>query len=231
MDNDAYAQLRQYESDYDSAQGGIRRAAALWLLATLGAVSYALFRLQVESSAAAPEAARLFIAVVVAFLGSAGLLLLWFLDQSVYQKLLHSVFVLGLALERSNPELPPVRTALYASNLNISRRLSLFYMVPILVILVVLGFFCARLWWGLEPVDVGPILGLDRCLQRVLAAAMTFAVAASTAFIWWDRREQDLTRHFGDRLHPSFRGYLARRDFPQLRGIGGAPPEERRSSE
>jgi len=131
--------LRTFEADYDRAQGQIRQAASVWVLAGFAAVAYSL-------SKDLPDGLpRPIFGALVCWGSAFGLFILWIIDQRVYQRLLHSVFVQGLFLEwksqsTSNP-LPLIRTKIYFDTQNISFKLSLFYIVP------VAAFFCVQTYF------------------------------------------------------------------------------------
>jgi hypothetical protein len=151
-----FISLRTFEDGFDRAQGLIRTIASAWLLVSLAALGTVIandaacladLTQATEAGVAAARApaaplggcnypfgslARSLILLMAAL----GITALWYLDQRVYQSLLHSVFVLGLKLEELDHQLPPVRTVLKALNReDITRRLSWFYQAPSLVLL------------------------------------------------------------------------------------------------
>jgi len=129
-----YMHLRSFESDFDRSQAQIRTVASTWLLGAAGGIVLA-FSTKAWPAGISPQV----VAGIVCLLGNIGIALLWFVDQRVYQKLLHGVFVYGLALEATNPDLPQIRTALYAQNRNIGPFLSFYYFAP-MIILTILSF-------------------------------------------------------------------------------------------
>lgn len=138
---EALSYLSGFEERFDRAQGGIRRAASLWLLAVFAAQGY-FFSLPPESGALAGDLdgiEYLFPDYVLAefffYLGCLAILLLWMLDQLVYQRLLHAVFTLGLRLEAKDPTGIEARLAMYRSSGNVNLSISLFYFGPALVLL------------------------------------------------------------------------------------------------
>lgn len=122
------AHLRSFENQFDSAQTTMRQIASVWLLATIGAFAYLLVNADACTN---NPMSRGFTVCIVALLGAMGLTLLWFQDQWVYQRLLHSVFVFGLKLEHDRTELRPLRGAMYTSNGNVIRWQSLYYLIPL----------------------------------------------------------------------------------------------------
>lgn len=63
----------------------------------------------------------------ICVVGSAGVFAFWYVDQGVYQRLLHSVFAYGLFVEAKDHELPQVRSATFLANLDVTIRLGIFY--------------------------------------------------------------------------------------------------------
>jgi hypothetical protein len=129
-----YNHLRSFESDYDGAQSTLRTIASAWILAAIGAVGLVI---QAESSiapslnheiAAPMRQALLFVAAL-------GLASLWYLDQRVYQRLLHSVYSLGCHLELMTDKLLPIRSRAYLLNFDITHHLGWFYRAPLFVLL------------------------------------------------------------------------------------------------
>lgn len=137
----AYLHIRSFESDFDKAQGEIRRAASIWVLATFAGYGYSASQITPGGLTSG------FLGVLISVLASIGLFTLWIIDQRVYQKLLHSVFVHGLFLEWTDSRFPQLRTKMFADNLNISRQLSLFYVVPMV------AFLLASILFGFGPFE------------------------------------------------------------------------------
>ena len=65
--------------------------------------------------------------------GSAGVLAFWYVDQGVYQRLLHSVFAYGLFVESEDNDLPQIRSSMYLANLDVTNRLGVFYRAQFLL--------------------------------------------------------------------------------------------------
>ena len=131
-----YTGLRAIESDCDKAQGTLRTIASAWLLATIGGIG---FFVQGEYSTAAPVAPfaaaglRQMLLVVATF----GLVSLWYVDQRIYQRLLHGAFAVGYWMEEQfQTILPPVRLYVYRLNLDITTYLGWFYRAPVLLLLL-----------------------------------------------------------------------------------------------
>ena len=78
-----------------------------------------------------------YLRAVICFVGSAGVLAFWYIDQGVYQRLLHSVFAYGLFVESEEPDLPQVRSSMFLSNLDVTNRLGIFYRAQFWLFVVV----------------------------------------------------------------------------------------------
>jgi hypothetical protein len=119
-----YAHLRTFESDFDKSQSQMRAISSAWTAAVLAAI--ALVITTAATPIVVPMNARLspdglidirtnalaYLRAVICFVGSAGVLAFWYIDQGVYQRLLHSVFAYGLFVESKEPDLPQVRSAM-----------------------------------------------------------------------------------------------------------------------
>ncbi len=134
---DSYKHLREFESDFDKSQSQARRVASLWILAGFAALSY-LLAMQAPPNQVSNYTPPAFgvLGVLVCGLEILGLYLLWYIDQNIYQRLLHSVFVYGLAMELKYDDLPKIRTTMWISNLNISNKLSKYYRIPIVAFFI-----------------------------------------------------------------------------------------------
>ena len=116
-----YNHLRSFESDYDKAQS-TRTIASAWILAAIGAIGLLI---QGESSAAGtlnPEVAAA-LRQALLLIAALGLGSLWFLDQRVYQRLLHAIYSLGCHVELKAPRLLPIRSRAYLLNFDITHHL------------------------------------------------------------------------------------------------------------
>lgn len=100
-----YEKFREAEQHFNTIQAGIRNLASVWMLTAFGAIAMLLKSDQTVSWALLP----MLLAVVVSFMATLGLLVLWINDQMVYQRLLSSVFLTALKWEHDNKELPPIR--------------------------------------------------------------------------------------------------------------------------
>ena len=134
-----YTHLRTFESDFDKSQSQMRAISSAWTAAVLAAV--ALLITTAATPIAVPKDGTLepggliyvradalaYLRASICLLGSLGVLAFWYVDQGVYQRLLHSVFAYGLFVEAKHPELPQVRSAMFLANLDVTNRLGVFY--------------------------------------------------------------------------------------------------------
>jgi ABC-type multidrug transport system fused ATPase/permease subunit len=102
---ECYWKLSEMEERFNSSSAGVRTLASGWLLAALAGLGW-LLDPNKPSSWAIPLGLLL---VAVCVLGVAGVATLWVLDQLVFHRLLNSVFLVGLKMERAEPALPPIR--------------------------------------------------------------------------------------------------------------------------
>jgi hypothetical protein len=128
-----YTNLRTFESDFDKSQSQIRAISAAWSGVVLGAIALIVINAYTPPNgmgvAEANVRAEMLAALrtVVCLIGSAGVYAFWFIDQRVYQRLLHSVFAYGLFVEFENPDLPQIRSSMFIANLDITNGLAWFY--------------------------------------------------------------------------------------------------------
>jgi hypothetical protein len=134
-----YVHLRTFESDFDKSQSQMRAIASAWTAAVLAAI--ALLIITAATPIAIPQGGTLrpgdlidvradtlaYLRAVICFIGSAGVFAFWYVDQGVYQRLLHSAFAYGLFLECREPDLPQVRSSMFLANLDVTNRLGIFY--------------------------------------------------------------------------------------------------------
>jgi hypothetical protein len=78
-----------------------------------------------------------YLRAVICFVGSAGVLAFWYVDQGIYQRLLHSVFAYGLFVEFREPDLPQIRSSMFLANLDVTNRLGIFYRAQFWLFVVV----------------------------------------------------------------------------------------------
>ena len=143
-----YNSLRAYEAEFNRSQAGVKQIASAWLLAYFGGLGFLLL----NPSDAVPQDFRWLLAGGLSGLASIGLGLLWVLDQKIYQRLLHAIFVYGLFIEwrrREDPTFLKPRMALYHFCSDVSWRLSFFYWLP-LAMIAGFSFVC---FWGVTSVS------------------------------------------------------------------------------
>jgi hypothetical protein len=151
-----YTHLRTIESDFDKAQGQIRAICSAWSAAVLGAVGLIAINAFTPAANApdlAERAAHLaYLRALICMIGSAGVFAFWFIDQRVYQKLLHSIFAYGLHVELKHPDLPQIRSSLLIAHHDITNGLSWFYRMQFWLFLVIALVFVLRPF----SIDLGP---------------------------------------------------------------------------
>jgi hypothetical protein len=149
-----YAHLRSFESDFDKSQSQMRAICSAWSAAVLGAIA-----LTVTSASTPPTGISCdmimhradtlaYLRSLICMIGSAGVFAFWFVDQQIYQRLLHSVFGYGLYLECAAPDLPQVRSTLFIANLDITNGLAWFYRTQFWTFALIACVFVA------QPFDV-----------------------------------------------------------------------------
>ncbi|HYW63024.1 MAG TPA: hypothetical protein VE865_07490 [Bradyrhizobium sp.] len=149
-----YTHLRVFESDFDKSQSQIRAISAAWSGVVVGAIALLVTNEytppngmqapQVNARAEILDVLR----TVVCFVGSAGVYAFWFIDQRIYQRLLHSVFAYGLFVEFNNADLPQIRSSMFLANLDVTNGLAWFYRTQFfmfLVISAVLAFLVGKM--------------------------------------------------------------------------------------
>jgi len=157
-----YTHLRLFESDFDKSQSQMRAICSAWSAAVVGAIA-----LIVVSAATPPsgmkedlvkdrEVLLALLRGLVCIVGSAGVFAFWFIDQRIYQKLLHTVFAYGLLVETKNEDLPQIRSALITANSDITTGLAWFYRVQFFTFLAIaLTFVWQPFGMKLGPTPIG----------------------------------------------------------------------------
>jgi hypothetical protein len=148
-----YTHLRVFESDFDKSQSQIRAISAAWSGVVVGAIALLVTNeytppngmqtVQLNARAEILDILR----TVVCFFASAGVYAFWFIDQRIYQRLLHSVFAYGLFVEFKNPDLPQIRSSMFLANLDVTNGLAWFYRTQFfmfLLISAVLAFLVSK---------------------------------------------------------------------------------------
>lgn len=195
---EVYQHLRDYEAGFDRAQADIRRAASIWILAAFGAMSYLLSAQYLQFSGGDELLPLGFLGVLVCFASILGLFLLWYIDQNVYQRLLHSVFVYGCAIEASFDNVPQIRRAMHKANLNVSNKLGRFYKIPIIVLLILMLFFMCISISSNEVVKMSD-LELPESLALVFELILLFSgVVLLLCVFHGENQEKDLFDYYGE---------------------------------
>jgi len=129
------AQLRTFESDFDKAQSSLRTIASAWILAAIGAVGLVTQNEFSGVSRLDPIVASSFRQALL-LTASLGLTSLWYLDQRVYQRLLHAVYSIGCHLELATKSILPIRSRAYLLNFDVTHHLGWFYRAPLIVLVL-----------------------------------------------------------------------------------------------
>lgn len=163
-----YVHLRTFESDFDKSQSQMRAISSAWSAAVLAAV--ALLITTAATPIVVPKGAGLmpdglidvradtlaYLRAVICFVGSAGVLAFWYIDQGVYQRLLHSAFAYGLFVEFKDKDLPQVRSSMYLANLDVTNRLGTFHRAQFwLFVVISIGVVAISRAVGHTPIDRG----------------------------------------------------------------------------
>lgn len=129
-----YWKLSEMEERFNSSSGGIRGLASAWLLAALGAIGW-IFSTYDPDTWPLPMG---FLTIVVATLGCIGITTLWVMDQLVFYRLLNSVFLVGLKIEKDDNEIPPIRSIMMKAQegLGTHRWERFFYMTPVSIFIL-----------------------------------------------------------------------------------------------
>ena len=161
-----YVHLRTFESDFDKSQSQMRAISSAWTATVLAAVAVLITTaatpiviprggwLQPGGLIEVRTDGLAYLRSVIGFVGSSGVLAFWYIDQGVYQRLLHSVFAYGIFIESQYPDLPQIRSSLFLSNIDVTNRLGMFYRAQfwLFVVISVVADLTSR-WIGPGPVD------------------------------------------------------------------------------
>ena len=210
---EAYRHLRDYESTFEQSMRQLRQTAAVWIFASIGALAYVLVpELAAASDQPADPDALKYAAVIVCWLSLLGLFLIWWLDERVYLSMLHSVFIHGLWMEWSDPDLPRIRTAIFAQTQSIHWKTSLFYYIPAVLYLLV------GAWAYLQLPSEPPALLIAQILAvPSVTIALLFSVIAMIVFPVRELRHQHrLIDSFGAKYGEAFTNFY--RDLETVKG-------------
>ena len=122
------------EERFNSSSGAIRALASGWLLASIGSIGWIFNAYNAETW---PLPIGLLV-TVVSTLGSIGITTLWVMDQLVFFRLLNSVFLVGLKIEKDDNEIPPIRSVMMKAQegLGTHRWERFFYITPISIFIL-----------------------------------------------------------------------------------------------
>jgi hypothetical protein len=170
-----YWKLSEMEERYNSSSAGVRALASAWLLAALGALGW-LFSSYEHDKWPLPLG---FLIAVVTTLGSVGMITLWVMDQLVFHRLLTSVFLVGLKIEKDDREIPPLRSMMMKTQegLGTHRWERFFYLMPVSLFILISAVVIA----GGSPQLFLPnknYFSFDLHLLSVLLATLQLAAAA-----------------------------------------------------
>lgn len=115
-----------------------------------------------------------YLRAVICLVGSAGVFAFWYVDQGVYQRLLHSAFAYGMFIESREPDLPQIRSSMFLANLDVTNRLGIFYRAQFwLFVLISIGVDLNSRRVGQSAADlqvwyiIGPHLVLAACCELI----------------------------------------------------------------
>ena len=138
------------EECYNSSSGGVRGLASAWLLASLGAIGW-LFSSYKYETWPLPLG---FLIVAIATLGCIGTIILWVMDQLVFHRLLDSVFLVGLKIEKDDISIPPIRSMMMKTQEGLGTHIweRFFYLTPIFLFILI---STCRCFWRLQRIIFG----------------------------------------------------------------------------
>src|SRR5262249_53972866 len=119
-----------------------------------------------------------YVRAIICLFGSAGVFAFWFVDQRVYQKLLHSIFAYGLYLEVTYPDLPQLRSGLFMANLDITSGLSWFYRMQFWIFLIIAAVFVFQPF----SLDLGPV---PRHIKLLTWVHIVLVIGGEVRSWWW----------------------------------------------
>ncbi|MFM2409946.1 MAG: hypothetical protein RL481_774 [Pseudomonadota bacterium] len=136
-----YRTVGDYERHFNGIEFEVRKLASAWLIIGFGAIAFLIRGDLVETQSLIGAVPLI---VFIALLVQTGLFLLWILDQLVYHNLLDAIFTTALDIERSNPDVPPVRMQMLnlTGGAGVARYLKLFYLIPMAVLATIGSIAC-----------------------------------------------------------------------------------------
>ena len=142
-----YTHLRTFESDFDKSQSQMRAICSAWSGVVVGAIALLVTNEYTPPNGIGITEAHLradtlaALRTLVCIIGSAGVYAFWYIDQGVYQRLLHSTFAYGLFVEFKNPDLPQIRSSMFLANLDVSNGLAWFYRTQFILFFLISAYF------------------------------------------------------------------------------------------
>lgn len=227
-----YWKLVESERHFNSIQAGIRNRASTWILAAFAAIAVLI---QVSEQVTWLVPSTILIGMV-SLMATVGLLLLWINDQVVYQKLLGSVFMIGLKWEYDNPEMPPIRMLMMYSSegKGMSRWMTLYYTIPMVAFLAISIFVTLlREQIGMSSSALTP--------EKTFWILVGICIIQAGLSIWVQHRKsklstKEIAANFGDEgftalfserndSHPGFKEVIERHQSEKMKSIGEKPIE------
>jgi|GEM_PF-7099774 len=164
----------------------IRGVASAWILGSLSAVGLLLKETETLGAGAVVESKVAVLLAIVLLAGAGGLLLLWGLDRRFNYRLLDSVFVVAIALERAYPRLLVPSGRLMARSTH-SRIVHLFYLCP------AWGFTIAGLAMTRHGHEKGAA-GLLLAGSIAISVVVFLSIAIVTVLAWGSATIDDVVR-------------------------------------
>jgi hypothetical protein len=205
-----YWKLSEMEERFNSSSGGIRGLASAWLLASLGSIGW-IFNAYNAEIWPLPMG---FLLIVVITLGSIGITTLWVMDQLVFFRLLNSVFLVGLKMEKDDQELPPIHSIMMKTQegKGTHRWERFFYLAPIsiyfLLSVSIVGAGSEALFQGKQE-----FFAID---TRFISIVLVCLQALALAWIFYKFRfisQKDRARYFND---PEFTGIVISKSYEKV---------------
>jgi hypothetical protein len=212
--NEEYWKFVESERHFNEIQSGIRNLASGWMLAAFGGIAL-LLKVVKDAPWIVPPA---LLVAVVSCMATLGLLVLWIIDQLVYERLLNSNFLVGLKKEFDDPNLPPVRCMmLYATEgKGMSRWMRLFYLIPMVGFCAITA---ASFWLGMGGADSAKFCGWPVTLWVVVALGIAQLLAACwVVFQWGKVSSSNRAEAFGD---PKFTALFTGKPEVRKAGLAG----------
>lgn len=162
---DHYWKLSELEQGFGGQQASVRLLSSTWMLASFSGTGLLLQQPNPASAInwSVPVPTLILLISAMSFMG---LLVLWIIDQLVFQRLLNSVTLMCLKMEFDNPELPRTRSLFMASaeDIGMGRWIMLFYLVPMV------GFTLLSIASFIFLIDVAGVSSLELVALVLIAA-------------------------------------------------------------